>query len=65
MKDLQVLDQCRATTPIRLPPALETVNMPLVWQQWESCLAAHPDRAYREYIVNGIRDGFRVGYDYS
>ena len=41
------------------------MNTPLDWRQWESCLAAHPERAYRDYLVDGIRDGFRVGYDYS
>ena len=29
---------------------------PLVLQQWERCLAAHPDQAYREY------EGFWVGF---
>ena len=52
------LDQCLASTPVRLPPTFETVNSPLDWSQWESCLAGHPDWAYR---VNG----FQVGYDYS
>lgn len=28
-------------------------------------MAGHPDRAYRDYLVSGIRDGFRIGYDYS
>lgn len=27
-------------------------------------LAAHPDQRFREYIVRGIRDGFRLGFSY-
>jgi hypothetical protein len=26
-------------------------------------LKNHPDHEYREYILRGIRDGFRVGFD--
>jgi hypothetical protein len=26
-------------------------------------LKNHPDQEYREYILRGIRDGFRVGFD--
>ena len=25
-------------------------------------LANHPDRSYVEFILNGIRDGFRIGF---
>lgn len=53
------------STPVTLPSWLETVNSPLDWRQWESCLADHSNRAYREYLLCGIHEGFRVGYDYS
>ena len=29
------------------------------------CLADHPDDLYRNYIIKGIRDGFRIGLDYK
>ena len=32
---------------------------------WEQVLANHPDHQFRDYVVNGIREGFRVGFDYS
>ena len=44
---------------------MRQVNTPLVWQAWDSCLAHHPDQAFRRYIVEGIRYGFRVGFNYS
>ena len=28
-------------------------------------LASHPDRDFVNLVVTGIREGFRVGYDYS
>ena len=55
--------------PGKLPGQVTTLLQdrpyPLDLSQWESCLAGHPDHAYRDYLVSGIRDGFRIGYDYS
>ena len=41
---------------------LSDVFTPLNLPQWESMLADHPDRNYVEFILNGIRDGFRIGF---
>ena len=64
-RDLLSLDQCRPSAPVKLPPLMEMVNTPLDWRQWDACLADHPDTAFRDYIVRGIRQGFRIGYEYS
>ena len=29
------------------------------------CLVDHPDDLYWNYIIEGIRDGFRIGLDYK
>lgn len=50
---------------MQIPPQLAPRTSPLDWREWASALAAHPDRRFAEYIVLGIRDGFRVGFDYS
>ena len=39
----------------------ETVT-PLQFTQWEALLADHPDRTYVDYILAGIREGFRIGF---
>ena len=36
---------------------------PLKLAQWELMLARHPDREYVAYILSGIQEGFRVGYE--
>ena len=36
------------------------VVTPLVWTQWEELLADHPDRWWAGYLVNGIREGFKI-----
>ena len=64
MEDLLQLDAGRSSMPMRLPPGMEEVDSPLHWQEWDRCLAEHPDQRFRAYIVNGIRFGFRVGYAY-
>ena len=63
MDDLMGMDACRSNTPTRLPEGMEQVESPLDWQEWDHCLAAHPDQQFRHYIVEGIRRGFRVGFD--
>lgn len=64
-EDLLALDQCRASPPIRLPGGMSGVVTPLGWEAWRASLASHPDREFASWVVNGIRDGFRIGYDYS
>ena len=43
----------------------EAVITPLVWQQWERELEDHPDKEWVQFLVRGIRQGFRVGHDQS
>lgn len=41
------------------------ITTPLEWSEWEEALKSHPDQQYRAYIVTGLREGFRVGFDYA
>lgn len=45
-----------------LSGAVDVVT-PLKWRAWERELAEHPDREWVEFLVAGIRDGFRLGHD--
>ena len=47
-------------------PELKGVNSPLTphLAAWQDGLRDHPDAEYRQYIVNGIEQGFHVGFDY-
>ena len=40
------------------------VFTPLRFQEWERALSSHSDRDLVKYVYDGIRDGFRVGFDY-
>ena len=37
---------------------------PLKWKMWERALAHHPDHQFRD-ITSGIREGFRIEFDYN
>jgi len=39
------------------------VVTPMKWRVWSQVLAGHPDPQFRDFIVKGIRDGFRVGFN--
>ena len=65
MKDMLALDSCRPPDSSHsLPQSQHTVSTPLPWQAWDRMLASHPDQRFRKYIVSGLQDGFRVGFDY-
>lgn len=38
------------------------ITTPLKVAEWEHLLRDHPDRAYVDYLLRGIRDGFRIGF---
>ena len=64
MGDLLRLDSCRPQggSPVWLG---DEVTTPLVWQEWDKALRDHPDQRLRAYITNGIRYGFRLGFEYG
>ena len=66
-QDLIALDSCRPRCGMALlPPSPEdTINTSLTWSALEETLHNHPDRLFREYIVSGLKDGFRVGFNYE
>lgn len=37
---------------------------PLRLSEWESALSMHSDQEFKSFICSGIRDGFRIGFDY-
>ena len=45
--------------------ALMAVSTPLSLPAWEQALTSHPDRAFARYICQGLRYGFRIGFQCS
>ena len=63
--DLMCLDYCRPISPPYPLREIEAVTTPLCVSAWQQALEPHPDRAYSQYIINGLRYGFRIGFHYG
>ena len=44
---------------------LSRIYTPLNILEWSRVLASHPDQAFAQYICEGLRSGFRVGFNRS
>ena len=64
MSDLAYFNTCHPSSPCELPPKMREIVTPLVWEAWDRELASHPDQNFRQYIVDRIRYGFRIGFEY-
>ncbi len=62
--ELMCLDFCRPAV-LHMAPQLMWVYTPLVLEAWDQALSTHPDQAYARYIRNGLRHGFRVGFQHG
>ena len=62
--DLLCLDWARPSHT-SYSPLLSKISTPLDYDAWDHALAHHPDRAFAHYILRGIREGFRIGFDYN
>ena len=65
MDDLLELDKRRPSGVNALPEGVGAIATPLRWEVWAKELRDFPDREFARYIVDGIRHGFRIGFDYS
>ena len=63
LNHLLAFDSCRQ---VRDPSGLvisSEVHSPLLASAWAHELSSHPDKAFVEYILQGITNGFRIGFD--
>ncbi len=63
--DLLALASHINPTPQRLPYNLSRITTPLNHDAWQLWLNYHPDQQYASYILNGIIQGFRIGFNYN
>ena len=54
-------------SPFSVAQELVGVNSPLLpyIANWDAYLRNHPNEHFKEYILRGIREGFRIGFDWS
>ncbi len=65
MEELRAIASRSPPIPRPLPAILGTVTTPLHYQVWAGQLRNHPDPEFSGYLLRGIRDGFRIGFDRS
>ena len=41
------------------------VQTPLRVKAWEKALRRHPNTAFVRYVISGLRNGFRIGFNHS
>ena len=46
-----------------IPDSCKEIITPLKLYEWGQLLSTHPDKEFVRYILQGIQDGFRIGYD--
>ena len=63
-EDLKQLAACKPECS-GVPSWLRPVTTPLQWLTWAKALESHPDRDFSAYIVEGLRDGFRLSFNYA
>ena len=62
-EDLLALDSHRPTRAISTQTFQPQSYSPLVWEKWAQSLKNHPDRRFVEYLLKGIKQGFRIGFN--
>ena len=65
MPDLWTLRSLHPPIITAISDTLCQINTPLNIRTWEVELRAHPDREYVQFLLEGIQQGFRIGFDYS
>ena len=62
--DLLALANCKQQHPPPLPPFLTSITTPLNIAAWARELENHPDKEFAQYLLQGISQGFRIGFNY-
>ena len=62
--DLLALDACKPLDYQQSPPpSLLKVSTPLNVPAWSAALSTHPDQPYARFILAGLTQGYRIGFD--
>ena len=61
---LLALEACRPLTVQAHDGDWARIVTPLRLREWERVLSGHPDREFAQFVCVGIRDGFRIGFNY-
>ena len=60
-----MLQARKPVAPTGGPREARKVTTPLVVEEWKKRLREHPDREFAEYILQGLQEGFRLGFRHA
>ena len=64
MQQLASLDaQQPQQSLLHLPAELQQTITPLHPRKWEELLQSYPDHEFAQYVINGLHNGFRIGFN--
>ena len=61
-KQLRALEELSSERPSLLPQEACIIQTPLKLEAWQELLGEHPDKWFADYILQGIEQGFRIGF---
>ena len=66
MKDLSTLESCRpAEIRAQIDTDLSFSRLAIRIRSWTRELAIHSDASFRDYILDGLTNGFRIGFGHT
>ena len=65
MKQLKQLESYSVVSERAAPSVFNRITTPLVYSEWEKQLQFHPDIEFYIYVLNGIANGFHIGFNPS
>ena len=51
-----------ASNTVNVPPEATMIISPLIPENWKSFLIEHPEKSLVQFLLDGIIQGFRIGY---
>ena len=64
-RQLIKLDSFRPLSKCTVAEHYSEIVTPLRWSAWQEALAQHPDMQFADYLVQGIKHGFRIGFNHA
>jgi len=55
----------RSSGTVAVPVEAQHISTPLIKQQWSKMLATYPDKDMAAFFIQGLTDGFRIGYQHG
>ena len=66
MEHLRAISSRVPSTPTSFPhTTFSAINTPLIVDEWRHQLSEHPDAEFTDYLVRGMTEGFRIGFNYQ